>query len=204
MDLCAVERSYYMQQLSHIAGVDEVGRGCLAGPVYAAAVILPKKFLLPGLNDSKKLTPLQRERLYDKIVDQAVAYEVAWIGVEEIDRLNIFHASMKAMALAMENLSPVPEMVLVDGKFRVPHLLPQHPLVKGDSRSATIAAASILAKVSRDRRACDWEREYPAFNFSKHKGYGTAQHLRELQENGPTPLHRRSFAPVQALLKNAG
>ncbi len=197
-----MERSYFAQGLDTIAGVDEVGRGCLAGPVFAAAVILPCEFYLPGLNDSKKLSVKQRESLFEKIVVQALAYQVAWVDVAEIDQLNIFHASLKAMALALDHLKIKPQMVLVDGKFKIPYDMPQQTLVKGDSRSASIAAASIVAKVSRDRRAADWEKDYPGFSFSKHKGYGTAQHLRELKDHGPTPIHRKSFAPVNALLTN--
>lgn len=203
MDLWAVENSYYQKNLKNLAGVDEVGRGCLAGPVYAAAVILPQGLELPGLNDSKKLTVVQRERFFDQITQEALAYHVACVEVEEIDALNIFHASFKAMAAALSGLGQTPEMTLVDGKFKIPINLPQDCLVRGDSRSASIAAASILAKVSRDRQAFEWEGLYPNFSFSKHKGYGTPQHLKELREHGPTPLHRRSFAPVRECLTNA-
>jgi ribonuclease HII len=200
MDLLLEERSWYAKGVKAIAGVDEVGRGCLAGPVYAAAVILPPEFNLPQLNDSKKLTPAQREVLFVQIQRQAVAWRVAHVEVEEIDHINIFHASLKAMALALAGLSVRPERVLVDGTFTAPVDLPQTPLVKGDSRSASIAAASIIAKVTRDRFMAEQEKYYPKFSFGRHKGYGTPQHLEELKSHGPTPLHRRSFAPVQERL----
>lgn len=200
MDLLEEENRCYAQGMKFVAGVDEVGRGCLAGPVYAAAVILPKKFDLPNLNDSKKLTALQREGLFEKIQGQALAYHVAWVEVEVIDRINIFHASLLAMVRALEGLSLRPDHVLVDGKFPLPAHFSQSPLVKGDGRSASIAAASILAKVSRDCFMGGQERRYPHFSFSSHKGYGTPRHLEELKIHGPTPLHRRSFAPVQTFL----
>ena len=196
-DLMKEERHWYSQGLTLIAGVDEVGRGCLAGPVYAAAVILPQHFHLPHLNDSKKLTPVQREVLFGQIQKQAVAWRVAWVEVEEIDRINIFHASLKAMALALNRLSVLPERVLVDGSFIAPVEFPQTAMVKGDQRSASIAAASIMAKVMRDRFMEEQEVFFPKFSFGRHKGYGTPQHLSELKTHGPTPLHRRSFAPVQ-------
>lgn len=193
----AEERQLFSQGIQFIAGVDEVGRGCIAGPVFAAAVILPSHFDLPKLNDSKKLTASLREKLHDKIYLQALSVAVASVPVEEIDRINIFQASLQAMALALRKLKQKPEMVLVDGKFSVPIDLPQRTLIKGDGRSASIAAASIVAKVTRDRFMSDQEAFHPGFSFSKHKGYGTAQHLRELKLNGVTPLHRQSFAPVR-------
>lgn len=196
-ELMKEERHWYAQGLTRLAGVDEVGRGCLAGPVYAAAVILPPTFDLPHLNDSKRLNPLQREVLFAKIQQQAIAWRVARVEVEEIDRINIFHASLKAMAIALNGLAVKPDRVLVDGNFAAPVDFPQSPLVKGDARSASIAAASIIAKVIRDRFMAQQEKLYPKFSFARHKGYGTARHLEELKVHGPTPLHRRSFAPVQ-------
>jgi ribonuclease HII len=196
VDLMKEERHWYARGLTHLAGVDEVGRGCLAGPVYAAAVILPPNFDLPHLNDSKKLKSVQREVLSVQIQRQAIAWRVAKVEVEEIDRINIFRASLRAIALALEGLSVRPERVLVDGNFPAPVDLPQTTLVKGDQRSASIAAASIIAKVARDRFMAGLEKIYPKFSFGRHKGYGTAKHLEELKTHGPTPLHRRSFAPV--------
>jgi len=197
MDLMVEERQLFSQGIQFIAGVDEVGRGCIAGPVFAAAVILPKQFDLPKLNDSKKISQALREKLHDLILQQALGVAVASIDVKEIDRINIFQASLKAMAKALIDLKQQPEMVLVDGKFSVPIDMPQRTLIKGDGRSASIAAASIIAKVTRDRFMAAQEKFHPGFSFSKHKGYGTAQHLKELQMNGVTPLHRQSFAPVR-------
>jgi ribonuclease HII len=137
------------------------------------------------------------------ILEQAIAAQVAWVSVEEIDRINIFQASLKAMRLAVEGLGQKPEMILVDGKFPLPLSIPQKPLVGGDDRSASIAAASIIAKVARDRFMEEQEKRFPHFSFSRHKGYGTALHLRELQGRGPTELHRRSFEPVRVLLAAA-
>lgn len=199
MDLFRPERSLQKEGIELIAGVDEVGRGCLAGPVFAAAVILPKKCSLPNLNDSKKLSVAQREELNVQIWDQALAACIADVSVEEIDRINILQASLKAMRLALEGLGRRPEMVLVDGKFAVKISLPQKTLIDGDARSASIAAASIIAKVARDKFMAEQEAHYPGYSFSRHKGYGTAQHLEELRKNGPTPLHRHSFAPVREL-----
>lgn len=176
-----------------LCGVDEAGRGPLAGDVYAAAVILPEGVCPEGLNDSKKLTPQKRDRLYDEICEIAVDYSVAKATVEEIERLNILGATMLAMARAVEGLAIRPQLVLVDGN-RSPSL-PVHSrtVVKGDATSACIAAASILAKVSRDRSMDELEARYPGYGFAKHKGYGTALHYEKLDELGPCPAHRPSF-----------
>lgn len=197
MDLMELERSYYAKGCQILAGVDEVGRGCLAGPVYAAAVVLPQDFFHPELNDSKKLTPAKRESLSEYIVQNALSLKIAWVSVAEIDRINIFYAALKAMKLALEGLAKKPELTLVDGKFPIPVDMPQEALIKGDGRSASIAAASIVAKVARDRLMVDLEKIFPNFSFSQHKGYGTAAHLRELRDHGPTPYHRRSFSPIR-------
>ena len=179
--------------VSLIGGTDEVGRGCLAGPVFAAAVVFPPKLRIPGVDDSKKLSPSLREKLYDVIVRHALSWSVASVGAEEIDRINIHHASLKAMRLAVFQLNPAPEFLLVDGRFPVPDILNQKPIIHGDSLSHTIAAASILAKVSRDRLMMELEKEYSGFSFSRHKGYGTKQHVEEIRRHGLTPIHRRSF-----------
>lgn len=206
MELLQEEQQAWDQGLNFVAGVDEVGRGCLAGPVYAAAVILPREFDLPGLNDSKKLSAPQREVLSKQILDQALAVQIAWVDVVEIDRINIFHASLMAMAKALEKLNPVPQLVLVDGKFKAPVAFEQKTLIKGDARSASIAAASIVAKVARDHFMGEQDKVFPGYRFARHKGYGTAVHLKALQSLGPTPIHRLSFAPVKqaaASLKTA-
>lgn len=176
-----------------LAGTDEVGRGCLAGPVVAAAVILPEFHAIEGIKDSKLLSPAQREKLYGEITEQAVAWGVGVIGVSEIDRINIFHASLKAMSEAVGKLKPSPDFLLIDGKHKIPFAVAQRPVVKGDRHCESIAAASIVAKVSRDRMMAEFEREYPNFTFSVHKGYPTEKHREELREHGPLPIHRRSF-----------
>ncbi|MBE6935197.1 MAG: ribonuclease HII [Ruminococcaceae bacterium] len=176
-----------------ICGVDEAGRGPLAGPVYAAAVILPFGEEIPGLNDSKKLTERQRDRLYDVIRQRAIAYAVASADQGEIDRINILAAAMLAMRRAVEALPVKPAMAFVDGN-RDPKLgIPTRTIVKGDAKSASIAAASILAKVERDRFMLEAARDYPQYEFQRHKGYPTALHYELLAKYGPCPLHRFSF-----------
>lgn len=184
-----------------IAGVDEAGRGPLAGPVVAAAVILDDLNPIAGLADSKKLTALKRERLYDEIRAKALCCSIAEATVEEIDELNILQATMLAMRRAVEGLRLKPTKVLVDGN-RLPVLdVLAEAIVKGDSKVAAISAASILAKVTRDRWCAQYHAEFPAYGFEGHKGYGTAEHLAALREHGPCPQHRKSFAPVAESLK---
>lgn len=195
-DLLRLERGLISRGLLQVAGVDEAGRGCLAGPVFAAAVILPPGLILPEVDDSKLLAPPVRERLFDVICGSAVAWSVASIEAEEIDRINIHRASLKAMALAVKGLAARPEFILIDGKFTLEEfifLVPQEAVVEGDARSQTVAAASILAKVSRDRWMAEEEKKYPQYRFGQHKGYATEQHRGEIRHHGPTPLHRRSF-----------
>lgn len=183
-----------------ICGVDEAGRGPLAGSVYAAAVILPEQHALVGLNDSKKLTARQRERLSVEIRQQALAWSIASASVEEIDRYNILQATMLAMKRAIEGLSLVPDEVLVDGN-RLPDIaIPARAIVQGDAKVQAISAASILAKVRRDQEADELDKRYPGYGFAQHKGYGTPQHLAALTKLGVTPEHRRSFSPVSMLL----
>ncbi len=177
-----------------ICGVDEAGRGPLAGPVYAAAVILSPERPIAGLNDSKKLSQKKREALYDVICQQAEAYCVASASVEEIEEHNILGATFLAMRRAVEGLSVQPRLVLVDGNRTPPGLpMPAETIVKGDALSESIAAASILAKVSRDRLLEDLDEQYPAYGFAVHKGYGTVAHVAALREHGPCPVHRLSF-----------
>jgi len=196
MDLYAEESSFYARGIARLGGVDEVGRGCLAGPVFAAAVILPRGLRIPDLNDSKKLKPEVRERVSAEVLEKAVAWSIASVSVEEIDELNILWASMKAMRLAVESLKTRPELLLIDGNRVTDVELPQCAIIEGDGRCASIAAASVIAKVARDRWMAEQEALYPQFRFSRHKGYGTPQHLQELRQHGPTPLHRKTFAPV--------
>ena len=183
-----------------VAGVDEAGRGPLAGPVFAAAVILDDLLPIKGLADSKKLTPKKREHLYEIIKAQALCFCVATASVEEIDQLNILQATLLAMQRAVKGLRLKPSKVLVDGN-RLPVLdIRAEAIVKGDSTVPSISAASILAKVERDRWCVEVDAQFPNYGFLTHKGYGTQVHLRALQEHGPCVLHRRSFAPVAKLL----
>lgn len=184
------------------AGIDEAGRGPLAGPVTAAAVILDPSRPIAGLADSKKLTERRREALEEEIKEKALAWAVARAEVEEIDTLNILHASLLAMRRAVEALSPAPHLALVDGN-RCPPSLPcrAEAIVKGDQTVPAISAASILAKVARDRELLNLEACYPGYGFARHKGYPTRDHLEALELLGVTPVHRRSFGPVRKLLK---
>ena len=198
MDLWTYERQQWNNGLSALCGVDEAGAGPLAGPVYAAAVILPREIEIPGLNDSKKLTPKKRDALFDVITAQAEAYSVAFVSAEEIDELDILNARMLAMNRAIEGLSIQPDLCLIDGNrdhgSAVAITAPHITLVGGDGKSASIAAASILAKVSRDRYVTDvLDREYPQYQFARHKGYGTKLHYAMLDQYGPCPAHRRTF-----------
>ncbi|AQW69608.1 ribonuclease HII [Pseudomonas putida] len=181
-----------------VAGVDEVGRGPLCGDVVTAAVILDPARPILGLNDSKKLTQARREALFDEICDKALSFFIARAAVEEIDRLNILHATMLAMQRAVEGLHITPNMALIDGN-RCPQLsVPSASVVQGDAKVPAIAAASILAKVTRDREMGAFELIYPGYGIGAHKGYPTPVHLEALARLGPTPIHRRSFAPVRA------
>lgn len=178
-----------------VAGVDEVGRGCLAGPVVAAAVVLPDGPRIPGLRDSKLLSAAQRERLFDRLVDAALAWQVASVEPAEIDRINIHQASLRAMRDALLALAPQAGFALVDG-FRVPGLpIPQLAIVGGDRRSSAIAAASIVAKVTRDRMMAALHQRDPRYGFDRHKGYATPEHLDAVGRFGYSPVHRRTFRP---------
>ena len=200
-DLWQHEQAARQSGFLRVAGIDEVGRGPLAGPVMAACVILPDGFCLDGINDSKKLTERQRERAEVRIRAEAVAIGLGIVEPETIDRINILRATHEAMSLAYHQIIPSPDCVLIDGlpvrDFPCPH---QQALVQGDSRSVSIAAASIVAKVARDRLMCAYDLVYPEYGFAGHKGYGSAKHLAALRQHGPCPLHRRSFSPVAACL----
>ncbi len=186
------------QGYKYVAGVDEVGRGPLAGPVVAAAVIFPLNLKVPEINDSKKLSTLKRAQLYQKILDSAGSVGWGICEVTEINKLNILQASLKAMQEAIFNLKISPDFVLVDGNQKIPHLkIPQKTIVKGDSQSQSIAAASIVAKVIRDEIMKTYHQMYPQFGFEQHKGYATKKHKEALKQFGPTPLHRLNFAPVK-------
>ena len=188
-----------------VAGVDEAGRGPLAGPVVAAAVVLPPAWLasgvppeLRGLNDSKQLTEARREEFFAVLTRlPEIQFAIATVDAATIDRINILQATHRAMNEALAQLTPSPEHALVDGLWVKTLRFPQTPIVKGDARSYSIAAASVLAKVTRDRQAAAWDQQWPEYGFAGHKGYGTPQHLAAIRKHGPCPLHRRSFAPLK-------
>ncbi len=185
-----------------IAGVDEAGRGPLAGPVAVAAVILDPRHPIHGLDDSKRLTSRRREQLFACIIEQALAWHIEHVGVAEIDRLNILHATLTGMRRALNALRPVPVLALIDGNQLPPNLpCRAQAIVGGDRSEAAISAASILAKVSRDHYMRELDQRYPGYDFSRHKGYPTRRHIEALQRLGPCPEHRRSFAPVRAAQK---
>ena len=200
------EREILQRGIQRVAGVDEAGRGPLAGPVVCAAVILPNAWIekgvpykLRGLNDSKQLDADEREKYYAFLTTCGeVLWGVAIMSVEVIDRINILRASLEGMNVALEQLNPGPEHTLVDGPYISTLKHPQTPLIDGDARSYSIAAASVIAKVTRDRMMIEYDREFPGYGFAEHKGYMTPRHMAALGELGPCPLHRRSFAPVRA------
>ena len=191
IDLWAIEKEY--PDIRLICGVDEAGRGPLAGPVCAAAVILPKNLEIPGLNDSKKLSDKRRRELFPLIQEQALAYGIAFAGQEEIDELNILQATFLAMGRALEQLEPKAELALIDGNRQTDFGIPCRTVVQGDSLSANIAAASVLAKVTRDDYMIKMAEVYPGYGFEIHKGYGTKAHYAALRELGPCPIHRKTF-----------
>ncbi len=192
-DLWGIERSYFDRGYTLVCGSDEAGAGPLAGAVDAAAVILPAGLVIEGLRDSKQVTPRRREKLYDVITAEAVAWAVTRVDEREIDEINILNARLKAMDLAIRELDPQPELALIDGNRDRGITLPHEMVVRGDSRSASIAAASILAKVSRDRYMEEMAARYPQYGFERHKGYPTKAHYEALRAHGPCPIHRLTF-----------
>lgn len=192
-DLWEIEHSLYSDTVTAICGVDEAGRGPLAGPVCAAAVILPRDLEIPGLNDSKKLSDKRRRELFPLIQEQAIAYGIAFATEQEIDEINILQATFLAMRRALAQLDGRADFSLIDGNRETDFGLPVMTVVKGDSRSANIAAASILAKVTRDDYMMEMAKTYPQYGFDIHKGYGTRAHYDALRANGPCPIHRRTF-----------
>ena len=200
MDWLAYEKEEYAKGKNLVCGIDEAGRGPLAGPVFAAAVVLPKDTFLEGLNDSKKLSESKREQMFDKITQVALDYSIAFADEEEIDKINILQATFLAMRRSFDGLRIKPDCALVDGN-RMPELgVETRLIVKGDAQSASIAAVSILAKVSRDRLMKEIDRLYPDYQFAKHKGYGTQLHRDLLQKLGPCPVHRKTF--LKKILKD--
>lgn len=192
-DLWQLERELFSQGYGTLCGVDEAGAGPLAGRVYAAAVILPPGWDHPYLNDSKHVTEKRRALLYDLITQQARAWSVAWAEVEEIDQINILAARMLAMERAIQGLSIPPDLALIDGNRSAGITAPNQTVVGGDGKSASIAAASILAKVCRDRHMVEMDRQYPQYGFAQHKGYPTKLHYERLRQYGPCPIHRKTF-----------
>lgn len=189
----SIENQLLEQGYKIICGIDEAGRGPLCGPVVAAACILPSGLVIEGLNDSKKLTEKKREQLYDKIIEGALAYSIALSTVEEINETNILEASLLAMRRAVDGLGIVPDYLLIDGNICRGFSIPARAVIKGDATSPNIAAASILAKVTRDRLCMELDREYPGYGIAKHKGYGTAAHYKALEELGVPPIYRTKF-----------
>jgi ribonuclease HII len=192
-----IEASVRQRGFHRLAGVDEAGRGALAGPVVAAAVILKDGLPIPGVTDSKRVPPHRRELLYTKIVTEALAVGVGIVGVPIIEARNILQATLLAMERAIIDLKVLPDAVLVDG-LRTPHMdLPAFPVPRGDLRCPSIAAASIVAKVTRDRIMASYHQRYPEYGFDRHKGYGTAEHLQAIATHGASPIHRKTFAPIR-------
>ena len=183
-----------------IAGVDEAGRGALAGPVVASAVILPEEYDLDGLNDSKKVSPPKREVLFDKITSQAISIGVGIVPAIEIDRINILESTYKAMKMSLGKLNPVPEEALIDGFPLNTQIIPNRGIIKGDETIDVIKAASIIAKVTRDKIMIEYDLQYPSYGFKNHKGYGTKEHMEMLQLYKPCDIHRKTFKPVSGLL----
>lgn len=199
LQLLDFDRECSRQGALRVAGVDEAGRGCWAGPVVAAAVMLPEGWAPDGLDDSKRLLAADREEIFAEIRTRAVAWAACAVGARQIDATNILAATLVAMGRSLRRLRPVPDLVLVDG-LQAPDLpLRMHPLVKGDATSAAVAAASVLAKVLRDRVMVAWDRRLPGYGFAAHKGYGAAEHRAALERLGPSPLHRRTYRPVALL-----
>ena len=200
MDLWFFEKKATEQGFKDIAGIDEAGRGPLAGPVVSAAVILPPTFSVAEVTDSKKLSAKKRFGLYQEIYSHAISVGIGIVDPVEIDRINILQASLLAMAMASNNLSPQPECLLIDGPFRIPSRLPQKPIAKGDTLSVSIAAASIVAKVTRDRLMEKYHEYYPQFDFCRHKGYPTRAHKEAIRKFGYCPIHRRTFRGVKEFI----
>ena len=189
----SIEQELHGEGFTYVCGVDEAGRGPLCGPVFAAACILPDGLYIEGLNDSKKLTEKKREKLFDIIKKEAVAYSIASADVEEINAMNILEADLLAMRRAIDGLGVKADFAIIDGNIARDFPIPARAVVKGDSKSMSIAAASVLAKVARDRLCLELDREYPQYGIAKHKGYGTKEHKEALRKYGPSPIHRKKF-----------
>lgn len=189
-----IDKEFFDKGLSYVAGIDEAGRGPLAGPVVVACVIMPKDSMIEGINDSKKISEKKRETLYEKILEEAVSYGVGIINQEEIDEINILQATKKALTEAVKSMEIKPQVILVDALTGIDTIgIPYKSIIKGDAKSYSIGAASIIAKVTRDRIMREWDKVYPQYGFAGHKGYGTAKHMQAIREYGICPLHRKTF-----------
>lgn len=200
MDLLEYEKELYKDNIKLIAGVDEVGRGPLCGPVVAAACILKENYYIEGLNDSKKLTEKKRDKLFDILINDCVSYGIGIVSPKRIDEINILEASKEAMKIALDNLSVKPEHVLIDA-VKLDIDTPSTSIIKGDAKSASIAAASIIAKVTRDRMMYELDKEYPEYGFASHKGYPTKKHIEAVKEHGVLDFYRFTFSPISEIIK---
>lgn len=200
VNLYQIEERLYQQGITYIAGVDEAGRGPLAGPVVAAAVILQKGTKLKYVNDSKQLTEKQREKALEEIKKHAISISIAISSVEEIDRINIYRATREAMYSAISKLSIKPDYILIDA-MPMELDIPSESIIKGDALSISIAAASIVAKTTRDQYMLEMDKLFPEYEFKKHKGYGTKEHMEKIMTYGPTPIHRKTYEPIKSMLK---
>lgn len=188
------EKELRKKGFSTICGIDEAGRGPLAGPVVVASVIMPADSMIEGVNDSKKVSEKKREKLYDQILEEAISYGVGIIGQDEIDEINILNATKKGLTMSLQELTVKPDLIIVDALTHIDTMgIPYESIIKGDAKCYSISAASIIAKVTRDRIMRQWDEIYPQYGFAKHKGYGTAAHIKAIKEYGPCPLHRNSF-----------
>ena len=189
-----IDEEFFKKGVKYVAGIDEAGRGPLAGPVVVACVIMPENSMIEGVNDSKKISEKKREKLYEEIIEEAICYGVGIINQEEIDEINILRATKKAVTIALTEMETKPNVILVDALTGIDTLgIPYKSIIKGDANSYSIAAASIIAKVTRDRIMREWDKVYPEYGFAGHKGYGTAKHIAAIKEYGLCPLHRRTF-----------
>ena len=188
------EKELHQKGFKNICGIDEAGRGPLAGPVVIAAVIMPEDSMIEGVNDSKKVSEKKRELIYDQILEEAISYGVAIIGQDEIDDINILNATKKGLTMSLQELTVKPDLIIVDALEHIDTLgIPYESIIKGDAKAYSIAAASIIAKVTRDRIMREWANVYPQYGFEVHKGYGTAKHIAAIKEHGLCPIHRKSF-----------
>ena len=189
-----IENNMHQEGVKYICGIDEAGRGPLAGPVVVAAVIMPEDSMIEGVNDSKKVSEKKREALYDQILDEAIAYGIGIIDQKEIDEINILNATKKGLTTAVKELKIRPDRIIVDALDKIDtDGIPYTPIIKGDAKCYSIAAASIIAKVTRDRIMREWDKVYPEYGFATHKGYGTAKHIEAIKKHGLTPIHRKTF-----------